>query len=233
MKLRKHGVSLRIRRVGDRHMQTIKRDRADDGPALSRDEWECAVEGETPDLDAARGTALEPLLTRKTRRSLKPIFETVVRRTVHPITRDGTEIELSLDKGSVDDGRKSTAFCEAELELLRGDGAHMFRLARQLASRAPLQLGVRSKAERGYARYAPPGVVEYAVFGEDLIDGRAPTRGVVFTEDVMKIAGQQGRYAVGHGLSPLGRERGLLVMNFRAGSQPCSFFAVSAILRPW
>ena len=32
---------------------------------------------------------------------------------------------------------------------------------------------------------------------------RAPTRGVVFTEDVVKIAGQQGRYAVGHGLSPL------------------------------
>src|SRR6266403_3170507 len=27
---------------------------------------------------------------------------------------------------------------------------------------------------------------------------RAPTRGVVFTEDVVKIAGEQGRYAVGH-----------------------------------
>ena len=32
----------------------------------------------------------------------------------------------------------------------------------------------------------------------------APTGGVVFTEDVVKIAGQQGRYAVGHGLSPSG-----------------------------
>ena len=38
---------------------------------------------------------------------------------------------------------------------------------------------------------------------------RAPTRGVVFTEDVVKIAGQQGRYAIGHGLSPLGIECGL------------------------
>ncbi len=28
----------------------------------------------------------------------------------------------------------------------------------------------------------------------------AATRGVVFTEDVVKIAGQQGCYAVGHGL---------------------------------
>jgi hypothetical protein len=35
----------------------------------------------------------------------------------------------------------------------------------------------------------PAGVVEHAIFGEDLVDGRAPTRGVVFTEDVVKIAG--------------------------------------------
>ena len=45
---------------------------------------------------------------------------------------------------------------------------------------------------------APGGVVEHAIFGEDLVDGRTPTRGVVFTEDLVKIAGQQGRYAVGH-----------------------------------
>src|SRR2546427_193556 len=48
-----------------------------------------------------------------------------------------------------------------------------------------------------------PGLVEHAIFGEDLVDGRAPTRGVVFTEDVVKIAGPQGRYAAGHSLSPL------------------------------
>src|SRR6266436_3822177 len=53
---------------------------------------------------------------------------------------------------------------------------------------------------------ATTGVVEHAIFGEDLVDGRAPTRGVIFTEDVVKIAGQQGRYAVGHGLSPFGTE---------------------------
>src|SRR5260221_9150459 len=43
-----------------------------------------------------------------------------------------------------------------------------------------------------------PGLVENAIVGEDFVDGRAPTRGVVFTEDVVKIAGEQGRYAVGH-----------------------------------
>src|SRR4029077_6130289 len=44
-------------------------------------------------------------------------------------------------------------------------------------------------------------VVEHAIFGPDLVDGRAPSRGVVFTEDVAQIAGQQGRYGVGHGAS--------------------------------
>ena len=34
------------------------------------------------------------------------------------------------------------------------------------------------------------GLVEYAVFRKNLIDGYPPTRGVVFAEDVRKIAGQ-------------------------------------------
>jgi hypothetical protein len=38
-----------------------------------------------------------------------------------------------------------------------------------------------------------PRLVEHAVFGEDLVNGHAPARGVVFTKDVVKIAGQQDR----------------------------------------
>jgi len=40
------------------------------------------------------------------------------------------------------------------------------------------------------------GVVEHAIFGVELLNGRAPARGVVFTEDFLKIPSQQGRYAV-------------------------------------
>ena len=36
---------------------------------------------------------------------------------------------------------------------------------------------------------APAGLVKHAIFGEDFVDGRAPTRRIVFTEDVVKIAG--------------------------------------------
>jgi len=38
---------------------------------------------------------------------------------------------------------------------------------------------------------APARIVEHTIFGEDLIDGRASAHGIVFTEDFMKIAGQQ------------------------------------------
>jgi len=37
---------------------------------------------------------------------------------------------------------------------------------------------------------APIGVVEHAIFGVDLVDGRAPPPGVVFTEEVAKISDQ-------------------------------------------
>ena len=43
------------------------------------------------------------------------------------------------------------------------------------------------------------GVIEHAIFCPDLVDSRAPTCGIIFTEDILKIAGQQGRYAIGHG----------------------------------
>jgi hypothetical protein len=39
------------------------------------------------------------------------------------------------------------------------------------------------------------GLVEHAIFGEDLIDDCPSTDGVAFTEDIFKIADEQGRYA--------------------------------------
>src|SRR5437016_3966293 len=48
------------------------------------------------------------------------------------------------------------------------------------------------------------GIVEHTIFIPDVVDGRAPTPGVIFAKYVAQITKQQGRYAVGHGLSPLG-----------------------------
>jgi triphosphatase len=151
LKLRKKGLSLRVRRIGRHHVQTIKQDTGDSGALFTRNEWEHHIGGKQPDLDAAQGTALAPLLSKKLRRGLKPVFETRVRRTVYPISRNGSEIEVTIDRGKVEAGGQSSPLCEVELELKRGESGELFRLARGLGEQVPVQLAVKSKAERGYA----------------------------------------------------------------------------------
>src|SRR5437762_10509814 len=52
-------------------------------------------------------------------------------------------------------------------------------------------------------KYTAFGVIEYCIFMKDLVDCSATTHGVIFAKYVAQITKQQGRYAVGHGLSPL------------------------------
>jgi inorganic triphosphatase YgiF len=132
-------------------LQTIKQETGDSGALFARNEWEHDIGGNQPDLDAAQDTALGPLLNKKLRRGLKPVFETRVRRTIYPISQDGSEIELTIDRGKVQAGGQSSPLCEVELELKRGESAELFRLAQGLAEQVPVQLAVKSKAERGYA----------------------------------------------------------------------------------
>ena len=148
LKLHKNGFSLRIRRIGDRHVQTIKR--AGNTAVLERDEWESQTEGELPDFKAARKTPLRPLLSKKVRRALKPVFETRVRRTTYPIKHGNGEIEVSVDRGGIIVNGRSHPLHEVELEVKRGAPLELFELVHQLARRVPLTLSAKSKAERGY-----------------------------------------------------------------------------------
>jgi triphosphatase len=150
LKLRKKGISLRVRHVGGQHLQTIKCNEPGNGATLTRNEWETEIDGNSLDLEAARGTALQPLLTGRVRRALQPVFETRVRRTVYPIRYDDSDIHLSIDEGRIEAGRQSSSLHEVELELKHGQSPALFRLAHQLAKRVPATLGVKSKADRGY-----------------------------------------------------------------------------------
>jgi triphosphatase len=162
--LRNKGLSLRVRRIGRRHVQTIKQESGESTALFTRNEWERDIGGREPDLDAARGTPVAPVFSKKLRRRLKPVFETRVRRSVYPIHNGDSEIELTIDKGKVEGGGESSPLCEVELELKRGESAELFKLARTLAEEVPVQLAVKSKAERGYALItgAQPGAVKAA-----------------------------------------------------------------------
>ena len=151
LQLHQKGLSLRVRRIGRRHVQTIKQENNGNTALFARGEWEHDVPAKQPDLNAARETALAPLLNKELRHALKPVFETHVRRKVFQIRRGQSEIELSIDKGKIEAGRKSSPLCEVELELKRGQAADLFKLAKMLAHEVPVQLAVKSKADRGYA----------------------------------------------------------------------------------
>ena len=147
-KLRRHGILLRVRRSGHRYMQTIKATR--DFDMFARDEWEWEIADGEPDLSLARGTALDRVLKRKSYPRLKPMFETRVRRTVFPMVDERCAIEVTLDQGTIDTGSASRPLCEIELELRRGELRDLFEVARRMSRALPVQLGLRSKADRGF-----------------------------------------------------------------------------------
>jgi inorganic triphosphatase YgiF len=170
--LRKKGLTLRVRRIGRRYIQTIK---AENGGLLDRDEWETDIESETPDLHAARGTALERLLTKNVRRQLQPVFETKVRRTTYLLTSNGSSIALTLDRGRIQAGERAMPLCEIEIELKRGDKAHLFEIARAIGRTTSAELALKSKSQRGY-ELLDSGEVSAAKAGPIRLTPDMPTR---------------------------------------------------------
>src|SRR5262249_313600 len=130
--------------------QTVKRTALGVHSPVDREEWEAEIEDGIPDLKAARGTALEPLLNKKLHRALVPIFKTRVHRKTYRIDREATSIELTIDQGHVQAGKRSSRICEVELELKRGRELQLFALAHRFARRAPIMLSTTTKAVVGF-----------------------------------------------------------------------------------
>jgi inorganic triphosphatase YgiF len=78
------------------------------------------------------------------------VFETRVTRTTYPVKSGASLVEMAFDQGEIDASHTSTPLSEVELELKRGAPADLFRLAKSIARKAPLELTLASKAERGY-----------------------------------------------------------------------------------
>jgi inorganic triphosphatase YgiF len=148
--LHESGLSLRVRRIGRKYVQTIKLAAGPAAGLYNRAEWERAIRGPQPDLSLARGTALGSLLHGKLANSLAPVFETRIRRTTYWLASDGVRIAVTMDQGVVQAGRRRAAVCELEFELLKGDVGGLFAAARALGDLAPVRLSVKTKADRGY-----------------------------------------------------------------------------------
>jgi triphosphatase len=147
-KLARNDVTLRVRRRGDKFFQTIKS--GGSNGSLRRGEWEHEIKGAVPNLRQAHGTPLAPLLTKKLKRRLKPVFETRIHRTSMPFRKNRSQIEVALDRGQIRWGWRSSPIGESELELKRGKVGEVFKLAQQLTKLVPATLLLKSKSEQGY-----------------------------------------------------------------------------------
>lgn len=160
--LRRNGLSLRVRRSGSRHVQTVKADGAPAIGVFDRGEWETPAKGGKPVNDGR--TPVAELLDGRIE-SLVPVFAVPVRRKSWRMVESGAEIEIVLDRGEARAEGRSEAFCEVELELIRGSPAALFRLAREIDGVAPVRLGVLTKAERGFRLLGP---VQHEAIAEDV-----------------------------------------------------------------
>lgn len=153
------GVSLRVRQVGKRRLQTIKSDARKGSGFVEAREWEREVASDAPDLSRLPAGRLAKLFaTANIRRTLAPAFETEVRRTVRELhTACGAVIELAVDAGEIRSGNGMTPVCEAELELKAGAPAALFEVAAALSQELPMRLSHASMAERGFALLTKTG----------------------------------------------------------------------------
>ena len=199
--LRARGLSLRVRRIGRQYVQTVK---SAGGPAAGlydRGEWEHPIAGPGLELPWTAQTALGPLLRGRLAASLRPMFETRIRRTEYRLARDGAAIAADLDHGSVHAGSSHRTVCELELELLRGPPAALFGVAEALADLAPMHLSIKTKPDRGYELLRRTGITALTSAGS-VRASRASTAGEAF----QTIARGCLRQVIANGPAVLARE---------------------------
>ena len=83
--------------------------------------------------------------------ALVPAFVTKVHRHARQLDLPDASVEIVFDDGTIEAGARQEVLSEIELELKSGNAGALFDLGTQLLDAAPLQVGTRSKAERGYA----------------------------------------------------------------------------------
>lgn len=148
-RLASEGFVLRIRSEDGHLVQTVK---ASSGPStglFARGEWEKALSEERLSLSDDAGP-LASLFGPEVLDRVGTLFTTDVTRRAGTCAVDGAQIEIAADHGAVLSGERRLPLCEIELELIEGEPAALFTLARRIAERCSIRLGVESKSDRGF-----------------------------------------------------------------------------------
>lgn len=152
------GASLRLREEQGKLVQAIKRNR--DGGGVRRDEIETPVAKRSVFPEDSGDESADSLIEQH-RSRLAPIARTITDRWTSPVSYRSSRLELSIDIGRAEclgERRHTAPLAELEIELLEGDPADVFDVARLLARHAALRLCARSKLETALALGRPNGL---------------------------------------------------------------------------
>ena len=142
-------ASLRLRDTGRGSEQTFK-SKAKGKGALRRGEWNAQVTGAAPDPAAFPAEARDLMDTLLGGAQPQPLATTRIERTTRRLRFGESMIEAAFDCGTVETQNRSEFASELELELIQGEPADLFALARQLPLGPELAWSVESKGERGH-----------------------------------------------------------------------------------
>ena len=159
------GLTLRVRRSGNTHTQTVKARAADRGLATDRTEWEWRIGQNKPDISLLAKTRVLAKAATAVKDRLEPVFVTDVQRTTRLLRLDdGTVVEAAIDAGNIEAGPVREPVSELELELKSGCIGPVYRLAAGLQVVAPFWISTESKAARGW--HLRTGQTEGGRFGQ-------------------------------------------------------------------
>ncbi|GAA3569086.1 CYTH domain-containing protein [Marinobacter xestospongiae] len=145
--LNRQRAALRVRRAGDRYIQTLKTQGEFRAGAHRRQEWEWPLTGTRLNLGLLADT---PLAEGVNLAELEPVFETNFERRIVMLEEGDTVIECAFDLGRVIAGDQSRPLCEVEFELKAGDERRLLHWATRLSAAYSCFLNLISKAEQGY-----------------------------------------------------------------------------------
>jgi inorganic triphosphatase YgiF len=150
--LKRHGMALRIRRIGKRRIQTLKVPGETVDGLQSYTEFDAEIQSARPRIEAIA----DPKLRRRFEKErifdrARALFTTRFERSAWLIKRGESEIEVAFDRGSINARAARVPIGEIELELKSGEPAELFACAERLVEDLPARLGLSTKAARGYA----------------------------------------------------------------------------------
>jgi len=158
--LRRSKVALRLRRIDNDWVQTLKAPGRRQGGLSSRKEWEMPVAGDALNLDLFRGTeadlVIQALREHGMESALVPQFRVDFQRMAwmlrpFPRTQPMFRSEIVLDRGEILAGGHTEPVSEVEIELKHGRIKELLRVADMLKRDIGLAEEPASKARRGYA----------------------------------------------------------------------------------